>query len=97
MPTAKTAIPLPSEVNNALADGLVWAIHCQPENASENTPAKLSPEDATRCLEDMSFPADGWAWLHFDIVHTLSRAQVEAIPTLTEDAIQTLTSTARAR
>lgn len=93
MPTAKTTIPLPSEVNNALADGLVWAIHCQPENASENTPVKLSPEDATRCLEDISFPADGWAWLHFDIVHTRSRAQVEAIPTLTEDAIQTLTST----
>jgi zinc transporter len=31
-------------------------------------------------------------WLHFDIVHTRSRAQVEAIPVLTEDARQVLTS-----
>lgn len=88
MPDIQPPSLLLPEPVTALADGLVWAILC----GVESRPTKLSPEDVARCLKEPSFPADGWAWLHFDIVHTRSRTQVEAIPSLTDDAKQNLTS-----
>ncbi|NHN89080.1 CorA family divalent cation transporter [Acetobacter conturbans] len=89
MPETQTSSSLPSDLTNALADGLVWAIFCAPDTK----PVKLPPEEVSLCLEDPAFPPEGWGWLHFDIVHTRSRAQVEAIPSLSDDAKQTLTST----
>ncbi|GBQ27638.1 magnesium/cobalt transporter CorA [Acetobacter estunensis NRIC 0472] len=80
--------PFP-DPDNALADGLVWAIRLLPGEP----PEKLESDEIVRALAGDPPAKGGWVWLHFDIVHTRSRAQVEAIPCLTEDAQQTLTNT----
>ncbi|GBR03143.1 CorA family divalent cation transporter [Acetobacter oeni] len=86
------SLPLAAtDVGAALADGLVWAILCNPGEK----PEKLHPEEVAARLSGRPFGHPGWAWLHFDIVHTVSRAQVEAIPCLPDDVKQALTSTDR--
>lgn len=85
-------LPLvPGDLGHALTDGLVWAIRCVPGQ----TPEKLTPEEVVTRLAGTPLEQPGWVWLHFDIVHTLSRAQVEGIPCLPEDAKQALTGTDR--
>jgi zinc transporter len=101
---AQTEISLaPTPLTDA-ADGLVWAVSCMPGHR----PAHLSPRQAARHLDDHpparldgqeSTPAapgpQGWVWLHYDVVHTASRARVEAIACLPEEARATLAGTDR--
>lgn len=83
-------LPLsPADAGSALTDGLVWAIRCIPGEL----PEKLTPEAVAARLAGETSSEPGWIWLHYDIVHTLSRTQVETIPCLSEDARQALTST----
>ena len=77
-------------------DGLVWGIFCR----FGQEPVELEREVVRHRLMTGSFPPgfdgqDGWAWFHFDIVHTLSRTQIETIPSLPEDVRQVLTNVER--
>lgn len=76
----------------SISNGLVWAIGCQ----SGHRPVRLDDEQITRALEGGS-PAspDSWVWLHYDIVHTASRAHIQAIPCLPEEVRLALGSTDR--
>ncbi|MBB2174794.1 magnesium transporter [Gluconacetobacter johannae] len=75
------------------ADGLVWAVSCTPGRR----PVQLSSRQAAQRLDGEAAPeADGaWTWLHYDVVHTASRARVESIARLSEEARATLTGTDR--
>ncbi|MDG6094487.1 magnesium transporter [Acetobacter sp. AN02] len=89
--TRRTATPLP-EATTALNEGLVWAIRCVPGEK----PVALEPEEIAACLAGQPLAGGtGWSWLHFDVVHTLSRAQIDAIPCLPEDVRQVLISSDR--
>ncbi|MBO1359886.1 magnesium transporter [Acetobacter sacchari] len=82
---------VPTDAGAMMNEGLVWAILCNPGER----PEKLAPEEVSRRLEGAPLERPGWVWLHFDIVHSMSRAQVDNIPCLPEDARQALTSTDR--
>ncbi|MBO1325206.1 transporter [Acetobacter sp. TBRC 12305] len=95
--TPSSSLPEPlSEGGTHLHDGLVWAIFCR----FGHEPVELPRDVVAQRLTTGRFPPefagpDGWAWFHFDIVHTLSRAQIESIPSLPEDARQVLTNPER--
>ncbi|MCG0993648.1 transporter [Acetobacter indonesiensis] len=95
--TTSSAMPdLISEGGTRLRDGLIWAIFCRPGQ----DPIELDRDIVAQRLETGSFPLEyasmqGWAWFHFDIVHTLSRAQIESIPSLPEEVRQVLTNLER--
>ncbi|PHY94018.1 magnesium transporter [Acetobacter pomorum] len=99
MPQSPSAGALPdllSEGGTLLRDGLVWAIFCRPGKE----PVELGRDVVTQRLTTGNFPPElmkeeGWAWFHFDIVHTLSRAQIESIPSLPEEVRQVLTNLER--
>ncbi|BBC79633.1 magnesium transporter [Acetobacter orientalis] len=94
-----TSSPMPdlvSEGGTLLRDGLIWAIYCRPGQ----DPIELERDVVMHRLATGTFPApyaemEGWAWLHFDIVHTLSRAQIESIPCFQEEVRQVLTNLER--
>ncbi|WP_370685923.1 CorA family divalent cation transporter [Komagataeibacter diospyri] len=77
---------------SSVSNGLVWAIACQPGQK----PERLTDEQIVRALEGSppSEPAT-WVWLHYDIVHTASRAHIQAIPCLSEEVRLALGSTDR--
>ncbi|MBS0960916.1 MULTISPECIES: CorA family divalent cation transporter [Acetobacter] len=95
--TPSSAIPDPvSEGGTLLRNGLIWAIFCRPGH----DPIELEPDVVTYRLATGTFPSpyaemEGWGWFHFDIVHTLSRAQIENIPSLHEEVRQVLTNLER--
>lgn len=85
-----------SEGGTLLRDGLVWAIYCRPGQE----PQELEREVVIHRLTTGNFPpefaeGEGWAWFHFDIVHTMSRHQIETIPSLPEEVRQVLTNLER--
>ncbi|MFT9092548.1 MAG: CorA family divalent cation transporter [Gluconacetobacter sp.] len=85
--------------------GGVWGVACFPGHR----PVHLSPqlgadhvtgrpphtEDAETTPATTEERPAGWVWLHYDVVHTASRARVEAIACLTEEARITLSGTDR--
>ncbi|GAA4494717.1 CorA family divalent cation transporter [Gluconacetobacter tumulicola] len=101
----QTEMSLADTPQSDTADGLVWAVSCMPGQR----PVQLSPQQAAEYLnsrpahsEDTeALPATaeerpaGWVWLHYDVVHTASRARVEAIACLPEEARTTLSGTDR--
>ncbi|MBB2161409.1 CorA family divalent cation transporter [Gluconacetobacter sacchari] len=102
---AQTELSLADTPRSDAADGLVWAVSCLPGQR----PVQLSPQQVAEhlaslppCADDAGTPpapADerppGWVWLHYDVVHSASRARVEAIACLPEEARATLAGTDR--
>ncbi len=76
----------------SVSNGLVWAIACQ----AGHRPVRLDDGQIVHALEGGSPPIpDSWVWLHYDIVHTASRAHIQAIPCLPEEVRLALGSTDR--
>ncbi|MCH4021820.1 MAG: magnesium transporter [Acetobacter sp.] len=92
MPESRFSMPpsLP-DTGDALGDGLIWAIRCVPGEK----PVALSSEEISLRLEGNISDQPGWCWLHFDVVHTISRSRINEIPCLPEDVRQILTGNDR--
>ena len=77
---------------SSVSNGLVWAIACR----AGQKPERLTDEQIARALEggDPTTPG-AWVWLHYDIVHTSTRAHIQAIPCLPEEVRLALGSTDR--
>ncbi|MCE2575525.1 magnesium transporter [Komagataeibacter sp. FNDCR2] len=76
----------------SVSNGLVWAIACR----AGHRPVRLDDGQIVHALEGGSPPIpDSWVWLHYDIVHTASRAHIQAIPCLPEEVRLALGSTDR--
>lgn len=84
-PLHEAAPPFPEAFPEA--DGLVWAIACRPGHK----PEKLDAGQVAHALAGGAPPLpDAWVWLHYDIVHSATRARVQEIPCLPEEAREAL-------
>lgn len=75
--------------NPGLANGLVWAVRLP----GGQDPVPLEPDEIAACLEGRARREPGWAWLHFDTVHSAARAQIATLTCLPRDVGQMLAET----
>lgn len=94
--TSPSLSQIVSEGGTFQRDGLVWGIFCQ----QGQEPVELERDVVLHRLTTGVFPPEfagkeGWGWFHFDIVHTLSRTQIESLPFFPEVVRQGLTNMER--
>jgi|GEM_PF-618564 len=77
------------ELGDGLANGLVWAVRLR----IGHEPAPLTVQDVDACLSGRGLREPGWAWLHFDTVHSAARAQVSGLRCLPDEVCQMLAET----
>lgn len=68
-------------------DGLVWAVHCRPDQPA----VEASPELIASRLAGRSLESEGWLWLHLDAVSHAVPRRIEALDWLPEEAREALT------
>ncbi|GAN54989.1 divalent cation transporter [Tanticharoenia sakaeratensis NBRC 103193] len=88
-PYIQTRDPAAAIAHPGLANGLVWAVRL----VAGQEPAPLDADDIADCLEGRPQQHPGWAWLHFDTVHSAARSQIATLSCLPRDVGQMLAET----